>query len=117
MTPEIEAYLKESCIKQTMNDLFASLDALGSTSWRINDWLLKHVSQAWNTGEAIAGLPPAISGDVEDQPKPDAFDSDAFVRYKWHKDYRKTKQEYYDKKGLRATENYKLEIAKAVRLC
>ena len=115
MTAEAEAYLKEGSVKQTLSELFAGLDALGATPWRVNKVVLGHLVHAWNTGKPIGGLPPDIPTKPEDPPKPDDYDINPFARYKWHKDKQKEIQKFYDAKSLRATENYKLEIANAVR--
>lgn len=115
ITPQTEAYLNEGSLKQTLNSVFAGLDALGNTPWEINDGLLRHMIRAWNTGEAIAGLPADLSDSIPVPDKPPDFEENPFSRYQWHKQKQKMRQEYFDQKGLRATENYKLEIARAVR--
>ncbi len=115
MTPEIEAYMKKCQQTGRIADVFAGLDALGQTAWRVNEAVLKHLITAWNTGLPIAGLPAEIGEKPPEPRKPDNFDTDMMVRRQWYRDLRDGRQKYFDNKGLRATENYKLEIARAVR--
>jgi DNA-directed RNA polymerase len=115
VTAEIEAYLQKNHSLGKLSNLYAGLDALGRTPWRVNEDLLKHMITAWNSDMPIAGLPAEIASVVPDPPKPDGFDTDMMVRRQWYREYRTLRQAYYDNKGLRATENYKLEIARAVR--
>ncbi|KAK5242836.1 DNA-directed RNA polymerase, partial [Exophiala xenobiotica] len=41
-----------------LDQLFTGVDILGRTGWRINKQVFNVMLQAWNSGEAIANLPP-----------------------------------------------------------
>ena len=114
MTSEVEAYLKEGTIRQSLARVYTGLDALSGTAWRINDRVLKHLIHAWNKGLPIGKLPPDLPDRWEEPPRPEGYDEDVEVRRNYWRQTNKLKQEYYDAKGLRATENYKLEIARSV---
>ena len=113
MTKEAEYFMRRGSFDGSLNQVYSGLDALGMTKWRINDALLKFAIHAWNTGQAIGKLPVEVPEKPVETPKPIDFDSNPRSRFQWYSENRRLKQEYYDQKSMRATENYKLEIARA----
>jgi DNA-directed RNA polymerase len=116
INPEIEAHLSDGSMSGALDDVFAGLDALGMTRWRINEDILKHVIHAWNSGKPIAGLPEEIPPVFSSPPKPNNYEEDEQARRQYFKLLKEERQNYYDKKSMRCTENYKIEIARAVRV-
>ena len=112
--PQAEAYMRDGSISGRLEKVFNGLDVLGQTPWRINSKLLKVMIEAWNTGKAIGGLPEEIpSVPPEPLPKPEDYETSSLARYKWRMENVRAKQNFYDMKSIRITENYKLEIARA----
>lgn len=52
-------YVKTAAGSGDLDKVFAALDILGRTPWRINRPVFDVMIQAWNTGEALAKIPPA----------------------------------------------------------
>ncbi|KAI9667612.1 MAG: DNA-directed RNA polymerase [Bathelium mastoideum] len=96
-----------------MDQVFAGLDILGKTAWRINQDVLRVQLQAWGTGEAIAKLAPE-NPMVEYPPEPpkDANRPELLA-------YRKAREAIDDEKNgfhsQRCFQNFQLEIARAYR--
>lgn len=113
VTKEAEDFLKKGSLSGQLNMVFSGLDVLGSTKWRVNEDVLKHMIYAWNTGKSIGKLPAEVPQAPIEPKKPENFDEVPAVRAKWYNEKKRLKQEYSDMKSQRATENYKLEIARA----
>ncbi|TAQ91654.1 hypothetical protein B7494_g48 [Chlorociboria aeruginascens] len=96
-----------------MKQLFKGLDVLGSTSWRINQPVLNVMLKAWNTGDAIANIPP-LNPNLPTPPEPEAS-NDPLERRRW---IRESKLVQNMKGGLhsqRCFQNFQLEIARTLR--
>ena len=94
-----------------MSQVFAGLDVLGKTQWKINSFVFKVMVDAWNTEEAIAKIPPANPTFVKpDEPPPSA---EAQVRYEWMKAVRDTENQRAGIKSQRCFQNFQLEVARA----
>lgn len=104
----------EAAISQgNMSTVLQALDVLGKTPWRINTPVYDVMIEAWNTGEAIANLPP-LNPEVEVPPEPLAC-TDPLERGRW---IRKVKVAQNIKIGLhsqRCFQNFQLEIAQALK--
>lgn len=94
-----------------MSKVFAGLDVLAKTPWKINRGVFDVMVEAWNSGEAIAKIPPENpTTDVFPEPPPSAPIGD---RLKW---LRKVKEAENYKGGLRSQRcflNFQLEVARA----
>ena len=94
-----------------MSQVFAGLDVLGKTQWKINSFVFKVMVDAWNTEEAIAKIPPANpTFDKPDEPPPSA---DPKVRYQWIRAVRDAENQRSGIKSQRCFQNFQLEVARA----
>lgn len=100
-------------------DIYDSLNALGKTSWAINKPVFDVVADVWNSGEKFLDIVPAASEGSKDIQMPDYLKDDPS-----HPQYMPTYEFLIKEKAAkereehseRCTTNYKLEIARAVRI-
>jgi DNA-directed RNA polymerase, mitochondrial len=52
-------YVKLAIEKGDMDQIFAALDVLGRTGWRINKPVFEAMANVWNTGDGFGKIPPA----------------------------------------------------------
>lgn len=110
---EQELYLKEATNAGTVELVYAGLDVLGSTPWKINRAIFDVVVTVWNSGERMGKMPPA----VYDQPEPEApenIDYDLEARSHHLIRHRAWAQAKANTHSERCNVNYKVEIARAV---
>ena len=94
-----------------MSQVFAGLDVLAQTPWKINRGVFDVMVEAWNSGEAIAKIPqenPAV-----EHPAEPLQDVPVVDRMKWIK---KVKEIENFKGGVRSQRcflNFQLEVARA----
>ena len=115
--PEQTQYIKKASDNRELDDVFAALDVLGSTAWAINRPIYDVISQVWNSGESIAGMPvkdPLLT--IKDPPRPPNADEDIAVRTEYRRLLKEMEMHRRNQHGERCTTNYKLEIARAVSL-
>ena len=94
-----------------MTHLFAGLDVLGKTPWQVNRPVLEAMIEAWNTGEAIAKIPPEDpTPDLPPEPPPS---DDPKVRYRWLKEIKVIEDFKSGQRSNRCFQNFQLEIARA----
>lgn len=91
--------------------LFAGLDVLGRTSWRVNRPVLEAMIEAWNSGEAVAKIPPE-NPDPTYPPEP-APSEDLKARYRWLKQVKIIDDVKNGQRSNRCFQNFQLEIARA----
>lgn len=115
MSYDHETELRLASDNGKLHDLYEGLNAIGRVPWRINEPILNHMVNVWNTGLDLGKIPGEPGKEVPGKTKPKEFEtwSNAEKR-KWFVETKKQRQLYFDLKGLRATENYRLEIARAV---
>ena len=94
-----------------MSQVFAGLDVLGKTQWKINRFVFDVMLQAWNTGEAIAKI-PAENPQAEYPPEPPVSD-DAKERRRWMKKVREIENDRSGQRSNRCFQNFQLEVARA----
>ena len=109
--PAQRQYAQSAIENGDMKKVLAGLDVLGKVPWQINLPVLQVMSDAWNNGEAIAGLIAEDMGlEAPEEPPADASFID---RAKWGKDM----QQYENAKGgyhsARCFQNFQLETARA----
>lgn len=106
-------YAEAAIAKGDMNQVAKGLDVLGRTAWRINRPVLSVFLEVWNSGEALADVPPLHPQiPVPKEPEPS---SDSLVRRNWIKEIKTAqnlKQSYH---SVRCFMNFQLEIARAYR--
>lgn len=115
-SPEQVQFMKMASEQGQLDQVFAALDVLGRTPWKINKPVFDIVMQVWNSGEAFADIPINNAETKIPDPKPpsaeqlrDPRDREAYrVQLKQVRNARSTAH------SQRCDLNYKLEIAKAV---
>ncbi|KAI0334261.1 DNA/RNA polymerase [Cubamyces sp. BRFM 1775] len=109
---EQELYLRHASDAGRLELVFAGLDVLGSTPWKVNKNVFDVVLQVWNSGERFCKIPPAVPDEPEPERPPNMeFDNKARTIYierqkAWH-------QAKASNHSDRCSINYKVEIARA----
>ncbi|CAD6567431.1 MAG: DNA-directed RNA polymerase [Alectoria sarmentosa] len=94
-----------------MSQVFAGLDVLAKTQWKVNSFVFKVMLDAWNTEEAIAKIPPANPpSDKPHEPPPSA---EPKARRKWMRAVRDAENQRSGLKSQRCFQNFQLEVARA----
>ena len=104
-------YAKAASEKGHLDQVYAGLDVLGKTAWRINNDVLKVMLEAWNSGEGVADLAPE-NPEKELPPEPDA-NATAEEKKTWRNEVRKIENEIGGLHSQRCFTNLQLEVAKA----
>ena len=110
---EQKAYLKEASNNNALDDVFRGLDILGETCWTINRKVFDTVLTVWNSGEAIADIPP-LASDMKYPPEPKSSKLDVKGRIKWIQECKWVSRMMQNAHSQRCDVNYKIEIARAV---
>jgi DNA-directed RNA polymerase len=104
-------YGEAAASRGDLDQIFAGIDVLGSTGWKINQRIFQVMLDAWNTGEAIANLPPAEK--VFPEVTKPATDADARTRFKYYEKVRGMENERIGIHSNRCFQSFQMEIAKA----
>ncbi|KAH9856180.1 DNA/RNA polymerase [Lenzites betulinus] len=109
---EQELYLRHASDAGRLELVFAGLDVLGSTPWRINRNVFDVVLKVWNSGERFCKIPPAVPDEPEPERPPNMeFDNKAKMVYlERQKSWMQNKAANHSD---RCSINYKVEIARA----
>ncbi|KAG8954804.1 DNA-directed RNA polymerase [Tulasnella sp. 419] len=109
---EQNLFLKQACQGKRLEEVFQALDVLGSTPWVINKAVLEVVLEAWNSGEALASIPPVKIDDTPPaKPDPDSTDMKAKIAYSTA--VRAFEHAKRNNHSERCSMNYKIDIARA----
>ena len=94
-----------------LDQVFAGVDVLGRTAWRINRDVFNVMLEAWNSGQELANLPPAekVFPKIEKPSDP----SDREARLKWYYAVREIENEKSGLHSNRCFQNFQMEIAKS----
>ncbi|KAK2627722.1 hypothetical protein QTJ16_002368 [Diplocarpon rosae] len=92
---------------------FKGLDVLGKQPWRINKPVFNVMLEAWNSGEAVASMPPE-SPKLTMPPEP-ATTQDPLERRKWIREVKNIENTRSGLHSQRCFQNFQLEIARALR--
>ena len=116
-SPEQMQHLKLASEQGHLDQIFAALDVLGGTAWRINKPIFDVVSQVWNSGEALADIPldNAESSIPDPIMPPDADVKDPKLKEAYRVHLKNIRNARAKAHSQRCDLNYKLEIARAVR--
>ena len=106
-----EMYARAASEKGDLQQVFAGLDVLGKTGWRINQDILTVVLEAWNSGEAIANI-PAENPNLPHPPEPEASEGER-ARAIWRMAVQAIENERSGYHSQRCFFNLQLEIAQA----
>lgn len=106
-------YAHAAIEKGDLDQVFAALNVLGKTPWRVNDDVLRVQIDAWNTGEAIANFAP-LNPKMDPVERPaDESELSAVRKYKQElKDAENKRGGYHSQ---RCFQNFQLEIARSFR--
>jgi len=96
-----------------MAQTFKGLDILGKTSWRINQEVFDVMLEAWNSGEAIANIPPETPN-LKMPPEPE-LSNDPLERRRWIRAVKLVENARGGLHSQRCFQNFQLEIARALR--
>ena len=108
---EQDLYVKAAAARGDLKQLFHGLDVLGSTSWAINEKIFNIMLEVWNSGEAIADIPPRELNIVY-PPEPDPSKGPT-ARVNWAREMKVKVAEKRNHHSKRCDVNFKLEIARA----
>ncbi|RCI02134.1 DNA-directed RNA polymerase [Rhizopus stolonifer] len=106
-------YLSKASEQDHLTDVLAGLDVLGSTRWRVNKDVFKVILEVWNSGEALADIPPAINEPAPLPPKPANYDTDPKAKFMWVSEVKQQQTNERNYHSLRCDVNYKVETARA----
>jgi DNA-directed RNA polymerase, mitochondrial len=109
------SYLRHASKLGNLELVYAGLDVLGSTPWKINRNVFDVVLQVWNSGERLSKLPPAVY-DAGAPVKPADAEVDLKAKSVWVQRQKAYMQEKANNHSNRCNVNYKIEIARAVSL-
>lgn len=109
---EQKQYLEAATSRGDLDTLFRALDVLGRTPWMVNHEVFDVFVKIWNTGEALADIPPAKKEQaMPPAPPPDA---DPAERARWGRDMKAIFNQRANDHSQRCDINLKLVVARAV---
>ena len=108
-------YLAEASKAGHLELVYSGLDVLGSTPWIINQDVFKVVLEVWNSGQGLPSIPPAIP-DIQDPVKPPDMETNNVAKSRYIQELKDAINARRNNHSERCSVNYKLEIARAVRL-
>jgi DNA-directed RNA polymerase len=114
-TQEQLVYLRNADEQGVIELVYAGLDVLGSTPWKINRQVFDVVLSVWNSGQRMPKIPPAEYDGPEPE-KPAHAEVDMKARSVYMQRMRAYQQEKANNHSERCNVNYKIEIARAVGL-
>ena len=94
-----------------MSQVFAGLDVLAKTEWKVNPFVFKVMLDAWNTEEAIAKIPPA--NPPYNKPHEPPTSAEPKARQEWIRAVRDAENQRSGLKSQRCFQNFQLEVARA----
>ncbi|KAI9790017.1 MAG: DNA-directed RNA polymerase [Peltula sp. TS41687] len=104
-------YIDAAARRGDMVQVFAGLDVLARTPWRVNRAVFDVMAEAWNSGDAIANIAPA-EPQLEDPPEPDPS-VEPTVRRQWIRALKEVDNRRGGFHSLRCFQNFQLEVARA----
>ncbi|KAG0124188.1 hypothetical protein HOY82DRAFT_573798, partial [Tuber indicum] len=108
---EQKQYVRAAAERGHLDHLFAGLDVLGRTAWRINRKVFDVVLEVWNQEKAFAKI-PALNPDINFplEPEPNV---DPKVRWEWAREMKSVNIAQKNNHSTRCDVNFKVEIARA----
>ncbi|KAI9683599.1 MAG: DNA-directed RNA polymerase [Trizodia sp. TS-e1964] len=104
-------YAKSASTRGDMDQMYEGLDVLSKTPWKINRPVFDVMLEAWNSGEAIANIPPE-NPQIEQLPKPSKSDDPLAYRI-WQNASRMAENKRGGLHSQRCFHNFQLEVARA----
>ena len=106
-------YTEAAIANGHMEQILKGLDSLGKTAWKINKNVFGVMLDVWNSGEALANIPP-LDPKIPVPEEPVATE-DPIARRKWLNAVKMAENLKSSLHGVRCFMNFQLEIARAVR--
>ncbi|CAO0798336.1 unnamed protein product [Mucor circinelloides] len=106
-------YLNKASENDHLGKVFSGLDVLGSTCWRVNKNVFNVILEVWNSGEALADIPPVVNEHAPLPPKPENYDTDPKAKFNWVTEVKQLQTNERNNHSLRCDVNYKVETARA----
>jgi DNA-directed RNA polymerase len=110
---EQTSYLRNADELGVIELIYAGLDVLGSTPWKINRKVFDVVLTVWNSGQRMPKIPPA-EYDMPEPEKPGDLDTDMKAKSIYMQKMKAYQQNKASNHSDRCNVNYKIEIARAV---
>ena len=107
------SYLKHASALGNVELVYAGLDVLGSTPWKVNRNVFDVVLKVWNSGERMGKLPPVTYEHPEPE-RPQNYETDMMERNVYLQRQRAYQHSKANNHSDRCNVNYKIEIARAV---
>lgn len=108
---QLRDYINAASESGDMARVFAGLDVLGRTPWRINKGVFDVMLQVWNSGEALANVPP--ENPKFDYPPEPSLSADMQERRKHAYQIREIENARDGMHSERCFLNFQLEVARA----
>ncbi|KAF8127344.1 DNA/RNA polymerase [Mycena galopus ATCC 62051] len=108
---EQRTYLKYASEEGHVELVYAGLDVLGNTPWRINKRIFDVVLEVWNSGKRLGKMPPELYDEVE--PEKPGDETDLFARNVYLTRMRAYNQSKAANHSDRCSVNYKIEISRS----
>ncbi|KAF7345060.1 DNA-directed RNA polymerase [Mycena venus] len=109
---EQRTYLKYASEQGHVELVYAGLDVLGSTPWRINKRIFDVVLEVWNSGKRLGKMPPEVYDEPEPEKPPD-HETDLHARNVHLTRMRAYNQSKAANHSDRCSVNYKIEISRS----
>ncbi|KAG2151835.1 hypothetical protein BD769DRAFT_1623558 [Suillus cothurnatus] len=109
---EQQTYLEHATALGNVELVYAGLDVLGSTPWKINRNIFDIVLKVWNSGERLCKIPPAVYDQPEPE-KPSNMNTDIKAKSVYGTRLKAFMQDKANNHSDRCSVNYKIEIARA----
>lgn len=106
-------YAEAALARGDLDQVMKGLDVLGKTAWRINRPVFDVFLEAWNTGDAIAKVPP-LDPDIAIPEEPEISEGSE-ARRSWLKALKQAHNLKMSYHSTRCFMNFQLEIARAFR--
>ncbi|KAF9239424.1 hypothetical protein BU15DRAFT_61937 [Melanogaster broomeanus] len=106
------SYLNHASSLGNVELVYAGLDVLGSTPWKINRKIFDVVLKVWNSGERLCKIPPAVYDRPEPE-KPENYETDAKMKHVYGLRLKSYAQDKANNHSDRCSINYKIEISRA----
>lgn len=110
---EQQTYLEHATALGNVELVYAGLDVLGSTPWKINRNIFDVVLKVWNSGERLCKIPPAVFDQPEPE-KPPNMNTDIKAKSVYGARLKAFMHDKANNHSDRCSVNYKIEIARAV---
>lgn len=108
---QLKSYVIAAADSGDMAHVFAGLDVLGRTPWRVNRKVFDVMLEVWNSGEGLAKIPPE-NPRYEYPPVPASSDDSTTRRVYAHR-MRQIENDRGSKHSERCFQNFQIEVARA----